>query len=161
MKSPLFFLLLALSLASPGCRLLGENIRRPKVSLESVDVRDPDLVGGTLIFGIKVENPNDYALRVSRLTYDVELGGRPLTTENIDKELEVEGRQAATFRLPVRFRYADLFKTIGGLIEDGATSYRLKGKAQFGPIWVPFDERGKLTIENGKIRHDTDHSEKK
>lgn len=143
-----------IALTLPSCAMLTQKIKEPKVSLESVDVRDADFTGGTLVFGIKVENPNDFELRVDSVAYDIELGEKPLTSENVTHPLKVAGGKSALFKLPARFKYTDLVATVAGLIGKGSTTYRLKGAAKLSVLSLPFDERGTLVFEGGKIKHE-------
>lgn len=141
-----FALVLTLALAL-GCSSLGRKlIETPKVELAKVDVRDTKADGATVVFGVRVENPNAFALKVDSLRYDVEIGGKNFSSGKIDKPAEVAAKDKTIVELPVAVRYADVFSSLLDLVKKGTSTYRLKGDASFGLLTVPFDEKGEFKL---------------
>ena len=84
MKSPLsLFISLSLLGAAAGCSwscasVAEKLIEKPKVSLSSIALKDVTQNGATVVFGVGVENPNAFALRLDALKYDLEIGGKAI-----------------------------------------------------------------------------------
>jgi LEA14-like dessication related protein len=68
MRLILVLLLFALPIS---CVLFRKNIEKPVVKLSQVDVREATPLGATLDFAVSVQNPNDFALKVDGVKYDV------------------------------------------------------------------------------------------
>ena len=135
----------ALALVVSGCSFIAKKvIEKPKVDLASVNLRDAHATGATVVFGVKVENPNSFALRVDSLKYDVEIGGKAFSSGKLEKPAEVGGKGTAVIDVPVPVRYADVFASLLEFVQKGTSSYRVKGTAAFGVLEIPFDEKGDL-----------------
>ena len=144
--------LLILMFMSSGCALLdASTMKNPKVDLESVDVQDARIDGATLMFNLKVDNPNAFDLNLDKLKYTLDMADRTLASGEVTKGLHVEASKVSTIRLPVPIKFADVFHSVSALIGQGSTPYHLKGAAYLGPLRLPFDEKGKFKFENGRI----------
>src|SRR5690349_1351128 len=66
-----FILLMTLVLTSGCAGLLSTVIEKPKVSLERVELVNPTLTQSTMLFILKVENPNSKALKIDEVSYRV------------------------------------------------------------------------------------------
>ena len=149
---PIFLALSILTIS--GCALFNtRHMEKPKAELKTVEVKNADGKGALLLFGIEVENPNPFPLKVDSVQYVVELAGRKLAEEKIDTPTEVAAKSTAVVQLPMRLMYADLFTSIGDFLRNDFAAYRLKGSARFGFFNLPFDESGQFKIENGVITH--------
>ncbi len=141
-------------LALSGCTLYNaRNMQKPKAELATIEVKSTDGKGTLLLFGIRVENPNPFPLKVDSVQYEVEIAGRKLAEEKIAQPTEVAAKSTAIVQLPMRLKFADLFSSIGELLRNDFAAYRLKGSAQVGLFNLPFDESGQFKIENGMITH--------
>lgn len=128
-----------------GCALF-RNIEEPKVSLDNVSLKDVTGSGATVIFGLKVDNPNPFALRVQALDYNVEIGGKPFSQGLIDEPTEVAANASSVVNVPVPVKYADLFSSALDLIKAGKQPYRIYGKAKVSYLNIPFSHTGDLEL---------------
>lgn len=130
---------------------MSEIVKEPKVSLASLKVQDPTSDGATLVFGLLVDNPNPIALTVDRLTYDLEVSGRALTSGELKEGASVASKSSAVVSVPIAVKYKDLFSTISQFLKDQKSPYRLKGAAKIGPFQIPFDQTGELVFPKKKL----------
>ena len=131
-----------------GCKSIAEKIvEKPKVALSSLALKDVGPNGATLVFGVEVENPNPFALKLDALHYDLELGGRAIGSGQIEKPSEVAAHAKGVVDVPVPVKFADLFSSLSEFLTKTTTRYRVKGEASFGMLVVPFDEKGDLKLK--------------
>lgn len=135
-------LMIGIRCTSIGRRLLTE----PKVSFASVGLKDINQDGATILFGIQIENPNPVELSVDDLKYDVELGGKAISSSRIEKAVSVPPHGKKTVELPVPVKFSDLIQSLADLLGNGTTSYHLKGEARVAIFTLPFDQTGKIKI---------------
>jgi LEA14-like dessication related protein len=149
------FAVFALLLLS-GCSSLDKykNMEKPKVDLDTVEMKDADTKGANLLFGVKIDNPNDFPLEVDSVRYDIEVGGKKIADDEIKQATKVAAKSIGTVFIPLRVSYADVFTSIGDFLRNDMTEYRLKGTATIGWLTLPFDEAGKFKISNGKFVHE-------
>jgi LEA14-like dessication related protein len=131
-------------------------MKKPTTKLDSVEVKKLDTKGAQLMFGLAVENPNDFKLRVESVKYEIEIGGRKMTTESITTPTEVGPNTKSVVQLPITVQFADVFSSIGDFLRNEKTTYRIKGSARVGIISVPFDEKGEFKLAEGEIQHSKD-----
>lgn len=147
--------LLALTVLLAGCSTYSKykNMKKPIVKLETVEVKDANIKSANLMFGIQVENPNDFPLKVDSVKYDIEIGGKHMTTESIDTPTEVAGLSKSIVQLPLTLKYSDIFHSLGDFLKNDMTAYRVKGAARVGMFNLPFDEAGEFKIKDGEVKH--------
>jgi len=146
--------LLALALVPAGCASL---FQAPEVRLQSVRVIGIGLTGGTLEAGVLVTNPNRFALRTARLSYDLELADAGRTTETwnplangqLEHEVEIPATDSVVVPIPIEFTWTGVGSAIRSLIERGTFDYRVSGALQLrSPIRkeVPYRRTGTLSL---------------
>jgi LEA14-like dessication related protein len=146
-------LVLAVALwGSAGCALFFES---PDVDIADVRVVSLGLVGATAEVSLNVVNPNGFTLKAKEVRYrlsfadeDAEQGWRVLTQGQSEEEIQVAPRDTAGVRLSVPFRYSDVGRALGSLLDQGELTYRLDGDVKFDApikdVRVPFDRTGNL-----------------
>jgi LEA14-like dessication related protein len=111
------------------------------------------LVGGTAEVALSVVNPNGFTLTAKEVRYrlsfadeDADEGWRTLTEGESQEVVQVAPRDTADVRLEVPFRFTDVGRALGSLLDQGELRYRLDGDVKFDApikdIRVPFDRRG-------------------
>lgn len=142
----------ALLVTAWGCALF---FRSPTVRIADVRVTSLGLAGATAQVALDVVNPNRYDLTALAVRYrlafadeDADLGWRLLAEGESDERLVVGRRDTAQVTLSVPFRYLDLGRALGSLLDEGELRYRLDGDVKFDApvrdVRVPFDQRGTL-----------------
>ena len=138
--------------AVSGCALFFEN---PSVSIANVRVLSVTLLGGTAEASLSVVNPNGFTLTAKEVRYrfsfaddQAEGGWRTLTEGESDGVVEVLAKDSAAVRLELPFRFADVGRALGSLLNEGELRYRLDGDVKFDAgikdVRVPFDRRGSI-----------------
>ncbi len=131
-----------------GCASLVEKVvQEPKVTFAGVDVRDFKQEGGTVLVRLQVENPNSFALKIDDLKYELEVGGKHLSTGQLAEPASVKGNGKTIVPIPIPIKFNDLFASAMDFIQKRTTKYRVKGEARFGLINVPFDQKGDLKLK--------------
>ncbi len=137
--------LCAFALAS--CSTIAEKIiQEPKVALQGVKLHDMTVSGGTLLIGVEVENPNPFALRLDGLTYELEVGGKPLSKGELKDTASVGAKSKAVVEIPVPVKFQDLYASAMDLVTKKSSAYHVKGEARFGLITLPFDRIGEMKL---------------
>jgi LEA14-like dessication related protein len=130
-----------------ACSTLGKAVlEKPKIELDHVALKDANASGAIVLFGIKVDNPNPFAIKVDTLKYDVEIGGKHFSSGEIEHPAEVPAKDKATVMIPVPIKYHDVFSSLIDLISKNTSTYRIKGEASFGLLNIPFDEKGEFKL---------------
>ncbi len=132
-----------------SCASLGRIfIEKPKVTFDHVSVRDPSSTGITVIFGFEVENPNPFEIKVDSIQYKADIGAHSISSGEIKNIAAVAAKSKAIVELPVNVKFSDLFASILDFLQKQSTSYHLMGEVQFGPLSIPFDEKGEFKVNH-------------
>lgn len=141
------FMLIGFALLVAGCSSLVQTlVQEPKVSFNSVSVRDAKQEGATAVIALNIENPNGVSLTVDRLKYALELGGKPIASHEVLKIATIAAHATTKVEVPVPFRYDEVFSSVLDLISKGSAVYKVKGEASIGLFTLPFDHSGDLKL---------------
>ena len=72
--------LFATALLVAGCTPFGQQFQSPEVTLETLRILRVADAKADLLIGLRVVNPNTYALPVEKVEFDVTIDGRPAGT---------------------------------------------------------------------------------
>ncbi len=139
-----YLLIVLISFLGFSCGLLEKAIEKPEVNIETVQIKDVSGSGATLVFGLKVDNPNPFAIKVDGLKYDIQIGERKISEGSINTPTEVLARQSSIVQIPVPVKYKDIVASISDLLELGARPYAIDGSVQLGLISIPFKHSGEI-----------------
>ncbi|MES2962241.1 MAG: LEA type 2 family protein [Bdellovibrionota bacterium] len=152
MKSPLslfisIFMVSAAVGCSSSCASVAERlVEKPKIALSRVALQDVTPNTATVVFGVEVDNPNGFALKLDALRYELEIGGKAIGSGRIDKPAEVAAHSKGVVDVPVPVKFADLFSSFSDLMNKTTSDYRVRGEASFGLLSIPFDEKGEIKL---------------
>lgn len=138
-----FCLLAALA---TSCSTLPRTVTPPAVELGSLRVADPTLTAATLVFGLRVDNPNGFGLEVDRLSYKLDLNQKELAVGRIERAARVGARARTTVEIPVRVGYVALFRSLKDMMLSRKVDYVLSGVVAVGGSEVPFSFDGKALM---------------
>jgi LEA14-like dessication related protein len=153
MSSPAarFVLVVALALAAAGCTGL-QSLEAPEIRVTSLELLEPEHRGMEQRFavGLRIINPNNRALTVDGLDFELDVNGRRLARGVSDRRFELPRLGEAETRIIVTTSVLDLlWQAVElGSRADGKMDYRLKGRLHLGSGFmraIPFDHRGTLT----------------
>lgn len=125
MMRPVQKLLISLLFATAllqGCNFLKEAIglgpRRPKVQVYSIELNKVSLLSIEMLVTVLVENPNDFALKFSRLRYNLTAENLPVAEGVYASQLSVPPGGSSFIKLPLKVNATSLMKLVQ-LIADG------------------------------------------
>ena len=137
-----------------GCSTLGRQIfQQPKVSVQDVRLTGIGLTGGSLDVLVNVDNPNDFRLDATRMTYNVLVDTMPLANGIVGNTFTVQGKSSQQLHIPVNFTFAGLANAGRALLNNGTAPYTVTGDVTVGtPIGnftIPYSQRGQITSLGG------------
>ena len=121
-------------------------VQPPKVELESINVTDPTLTAATFVFGLRVDNPNSFSLRVQEIDYDLDINDKDFTTGSFEPRARVPAKDRSVVEIPMRISYLTLLQSLTQIAESQKLGYKLKGTVKVSGVEVPFDLGGDLPI---------------
>jgi LEA14-like dessication related protein len=119
--------LLALALGLSGCSLFVPKLERPTLSVVRVQMLKSDLWHQELKVRMRVQNPNDRALPVKGIVYQLDVEGQELAHGMSGDSFVVPAQGEAEFDLSVSANMANMLIKL--LNKGGAqVEYRIYGK---------------------------------
>lgn len=135
-------------LAISSCSSVAKRvIKEPKVEVSRVSLTNLNASGGTIVLGVKVDNPNSFAIKLDELKYDLEIAGKKLSAGELPKPAEVGGNASTVVDVPVPVKFNELFSSAMDFLSKSSTAYRVSGEARFGLITLPFDKTGEMKLK--------------
>lgn len=112
-----------------GCALLkgALQFQEPQVELKQINITGLGLTGGTLDLVFDVFNPNDYALRSTRLEAQLDLENTHFADGLIDKPLDLSAANHSQVVMPIRFDWAGVGAGAKALLTKQAVAFGLTG----------------------------------
>jgi LEA14-like dessication related protein len=127
-----------------GCSLFVPKFEKPALSVVSVQMLKSDLWHQELKVRIQVQNPNDRALPVKGISYELEVDGQELAHGMSGDSFLVPAHGEAEFDMSVSANMASVLVKV--LSQGGnQVDYRMTGKIALSAGLlrsIPFDERG-------------------
>lgn len=116
------------------------------MQFHSVQVRDAVADGATAVIALDVENPNGVSLTVDRMTYALELGGKPVAQAEVKEFATLKAREISRVEIPVPFKYGAIFSSVLDLLRNGTAAYEVTGEARIGIFTLPFQHVGDVKL---------------
>ena len=145
------------ALAAGACATLGRQyFRQPAVTVQDVAVSGLGINGGSLDVLLNVQNPNDYRLDATRLTYQVLVDTVHIASGLLPNGFHVDGKGTQQVKIPVNFTYAGLGEAGRRMMNNGTVPYTVSGDITVGSVvgnfTVPFQQSGRITSVGGVSR---------
>jgi LEA14-like dessication related protein len=144
----------AVALAGAGCTAMAPKLETPKLSLVNLRLQEATLFEQRLQVRLLVQNPNDIALPVRGITFDIELAGEEFAQGVSARAFEVPALGEAEFDVLIT---ANVATTVLRILDQGrgkrveSLDYRIRGKlsTSLGLLRsVPFDEKGTISLDS-------------
>ena len=137
-----------------GCATIGRQaFRTPTVELRDVRLRAIGLDGGALDLVIDVNNPNEFRIDATRLTYTLIADSAQLATGAVTKRVTLKARENNEIILPLTFTMKEMMGAAETILRQGRVNYTVKGEftvdTPFGSKTRPYE--GKATLETGRL----------
>jgi len=132
-----------------GCQTLARQaFASPIVDVKDVRVRNIGLTGGMLDVVLDVQNPNEYRLDATKITYQFFVDTTRVVMGEIDRMITLEERGRSEIVVPVEFGFAELGIAMREYMSKGALNYRVLGQftivTPFGKITRPYSGTGRV-----------------
>ncbi len=145
-----FLLAVLLGMLLSGCadvsNFVQQFLQKPQVSLEEVTFRELSLLQGTVVFHIRITNPNPVGATVNRIQYNLTMNERDFVKGTLAEGIQIKASCSETVELPVTVTYLDLFQSVKDLLSAEAMSYHLFGSVGIGPMDIPYSKKGNLPV---------------
>ncbi len=138
----------SLSVVAGCASMVAAVLEAPKVHPHSVRVKDSTGDGAVAVIALSVENPNGVDLTVDRLDYVLSIGGRAISSAQIQDPANIKARATTVVEIPVPFKYSEVFVSVLDLLRTGTAVYKVTGEAKIGIFTLPFDQSGDLKLRN-------------
>jgi LEA14-like dessication related protein len=116
-------------IALSGCASLGRRLfATPTVELKDIHMKAIGLQGGSMDIILSVDNPNDYRLDATRLTYNLFVDTMRVAFGEIRKTATLEAHKKSEVVVPVSFSMQELIRATQLLSRTGGVDYRVNGE---------------------------------
>ena len=118
----------------------------PEVELVGIQWDELSLQRASAVATLRLKNTNDFAVDLSRLGYDLSLGGRSVADASVSQPPSLKPGQGGTLTLPLSIRPIDAGVAFFNLLRGSDAAYQIRGTMEattpFGPLSLPFDRSG-------------------
>mgnify|MGYP000653871636 CR=1 FL=1 len=152
-RLPAFILVLVIGLLSGCSALKYQTAEAPRVSLASLGIQELGLVEQRFDVGLRLRNPNDFALPIAGVEYQVELEGESFASGMTNDRIELPAMGEQVISLGVT---TSLISNLQRLrrwqsAPPDSLPYTVSGRVKLAgvPIRLPFDYSGKVPLTTG------------
>lgn len=136
--------------ATAGCALMRRHVEKPRVSLASVDIVSLGLFEQRFQLGLRVQNPNDFPIRLAGLDYQVAVNGERFASGVSDTAARIPASGESVVKVPVT---ASLLDTAQQLLRwrdnpPDSLRYALDGHVRLADfdLRLPFEYQGTVPL---------------
>ncbi|MDR2576409.1 MAG: LEA type 2 family protein [Treponema sp.] len=150
MKKRVLLIAFICGLMFTTCDLLKDVVKKPEVTLKSVDFSEVDFDGLTLLSTVGVKNNYSIEVPLPKIDWELFVIESPFVNGTIESEGSLKSNGLTEVEFPVNFTYVDLINTIINLTDENA-KYKIKMTAhipvpELGDLSWPFEHEGKIPI---------------
>ena len=133
-----------------ACSALLPKLETPKLTVVNIEVVKADLLQQQLRVRMRVQNPNDRALPVKSIQYQVEVAGEAFAHGESERDFLVPANGEKEFDVSVTANAASmLLRMLGGGRKMDVVEYRITGKVMLASGLmrnVPFSQKGEFKL---------------
>jgi LEA14-like dessication related protein len=141
--------LLALILFLPSCLIW--FIEKPTFNLKEVAITRFSLLGVQFLFGVEVQNPNTFDLKLRALDYTVYFNDQEVGKGRMDQEVLIAKSAATLVQVPLQADFKNLGNPLKEIRAGRDLQYKIEGaaivKAALGSATIPFSKSGEVKIK--------------
>lgn len=145
MKRIVLILLLGMVTLVAGCTQLGAIKQKPEITLTNIELVELGLLEQRFNLKLRIQNPNDVALRINGMAFDVELNGVAFAKGLSDKTVTVPRMSETILELKVTSTLGTLWRQLNELHKSNRDKidYQLSGRLFLEGLGsVPFEQKG-------------------
>ena len=130
-----------------GCAAL--QLQSPSVTVSSLQVIEAGLLEQRFLFKLRVQNPNDHAISVKGMNFEVAINDEPFVKGVSDKPYTLERLSETMVEVAAVSDLSGILRQIAALREGNkkAVSYRIRGRLFTDlPVGLNFENSGTLNL---------------
>ena len=149
MKWGVKFLGILVFLILPSC--LGWFLEKPAFTLKEISVTRISSADIHFLFGIEVQNPNHFDLKLRGMEYTVYLNDQEVGKGRVEKETVVAKSSSALVQVPLQANFMSLGNPLGFILSGQDLRYKIEGvaivQASLGTATIPFSKSGEIRLK--------------
>lgn len=145
----LAYLLFGLALLIGGCTGLPSKMEQPTVTISSINLLRATFLEQTYQMQLRIQNPNDFALQIDGLSYELEVNDKPFAKGLSNKPITVPQYGTELLEVEGISTLASLLRQFSEMDKSQTSMhYHLKGKLNLrnAAIPIPFNYKGEVAI---------------
>lgn len=146
----LFACLALVSIGAGGCAWLKTMTKKPRVTLEKVDITGVDFQAARLRADLQVENRIPAAVKLAKVDWGVLVDGQSLVSGIISEAIEIPAEAKVPVQIPFTLKFEDLYRIAQKYKDQDEAPFRLEGSLSvdtpIGPLSLPFHHDGKVPV---------------
>jgi len=141
--------LILIFLSIPSC--LSWFIEKPTFNLKEVAITRFSLLEVQFLFGVEVQNPNTFDLKLRALDYTVYFNDQEVGKGRMGQEILIAKSAATLVQVPLQADFKILGNPLREILAGKDLRYKIEGvaivKATLGSATIPFSKSGEVKIK--------------
>ncbi|WP_430233128.1 LEA type 2 family protein [Nitrosomonas communis] len=132
-----------------ACTQLGAIKQKPEITLANIELVELGLLEQRFNLQLRIQNPNDVALRINGMTVDLELNGTKFAKGLSDKAVTVPRMSEAVMEVKATSSLGMLWQQLSQLEKSSSDKidYRISGQLFVDGLGsIPFEQQGDVSI---------------
>ncbi|SFM54078.1 LEA type 2 family protein [Nitrosomonas communis] len=132
-----------------ACTQLGAIKQKPEITLANIELVELGLLEQRFNLQLRIQNPNDVALRINGMTVDLELNGTKFAKGLSDKAVTVPRMSEAVMEVKATSSLGMLWQQLSQLEKSSSDKidYRISGQLFVDGLGsIPFEQKGDVSI---------------
>ncbi len=146
-KTKFFFPVLCLLLTS----CLNWFLEKPTFTPKEVSITRISSSDLKVLFGVEVQNPNSFDIRLKALEYAISIHGQEIGKGRLEEEVLIAGSSTTLVRVPLLVKFRDLGIPFGFALAGRDLPYKIEGVAiiyaRLGTATFPFSKTGEINLK--------------
>lgn len=126
-------------------------LEKPTFNLKEVAITRFSLLDVRFLFGVEVQNPNTFDLKLRSLGYTIYFNDQEIGKGSIDQEVLIAQSATTLVQLPLRADFKSLGNPFKEILSGKDLRYRIEGAAivtaRWGTATIPFAQSGEIKIK--------------
>jgi LEA14-like dessication related protein len=149
MKCPGKIIAIGFLFLLPSC--LSLFLEKPTFTLKEIEIKRISFQEIDFLFGIEVQNPNQFDLKLRALEYTVYLSDQEVGKGRLEKEITIVKAASTLVPVPLQTNLKSLGNPLALILGGKDLRYKIEGaaiiKASMGSTTVPFSKSGEIKLK--------------
>ena len=157
MKRIVLILFLGIAVLVAGCTQLAGIKQSPDITLADIELEKLGFLEQRFLVKLRIRNPNDVALHINGMTFDVELNGTSFAKGLSDKAVTVPRMGETVIEVKATSTLGMVWKQLSQLQKSGhdKVDYRLFGRLFLRGLSssIPFEQKGDVSLPFNNVEN--------